>query len=206
MDFNIGIMAEKLCLISDTLAHGNAYVSCSILAVLAYVLVIVVGSFVNLLEICFLVLFGKALGTRFAYFAVVYLTFPGTVLHELSHALFGVLSGARITEISFFERPSSRRLGHVAFVARGNFVARALQFSLISCAPVVVGIVLLYVLFLLMGSISFPMVLFPCYIAFSIFCHMSMSRQDVLNYLRGVLIVLPLLWGIIFFTRLAAGS
>lgn len=167
------------------------------IAVLLFMSFIIIGAAVSICErILFKVLSGL-LGIKAAYFMLVYLTFPGTIIHELSHALFGVITGAKITEIVFFEKPSTGRLGHVSFIARGSSIARAIQFSLISCAPVVIGLVLSNIFyFRMLGAEYLSTKLILGYLIFSIICHMSMSTTDIKQYVKGSFLMIPLLWGL----------
>jgi hypothetical protein len=41
-------------------------------------------------------------GESFGCLFVNYLTFPGVILHELSHALMAMVTGAKVTHIRFF--------------------------------------------------------------------------------------------------------
>ena len=76
------------------------------------------------------------------YYFSNYVLFFGVVVHELSHALFALITGAKITKIVLF-KPDNGSLGHVEFQTRGDAFSRALQLSVSACAPVVVGSILL---------------------------------------------------------------
>ena len=139
----------------------------------------------------------KICGKRAAYVMLNYLTFPGTVIHELSHAGMALITGAKVTEISFFDKPLSGNLGHVNYIARGGIVSKSIQHCLTSCAPVLTGAAVQIMAVVLINSSyitkSWQMVLL-IYIDISILIHSSMSRQDIKNYLRGLKVVLLLIW------------
>jgi len=61
--------------------------------------VVLSGLFFRLLQRAFVSLLSWIIGPRAAAAVINTLTFPGTVHHELSHALAGVLTGARVTAI-----------------------------------------------------------------------------------------------------------
>lgn len=132
-------------------------------------------------------------GRHMAYLITNYLTFPGVVLHELSHAVGAKASGAKVTEIRFFE-PDGERLGCVKFSCRGRHKRQmAVQMAVSSCAPVVLGWAFLNV-FLSLSSWArgcFLLQAMSWHGAFSMLCHMDMSRQDMKNYIKGCLWLFP---------------
>ena len=81
-------------------------------------------------------------GNKVSYNLLFYWTFIGVIHHELSHALFGFLSGARIIEMNLY-KPNKKtgELGHVVSVPRGNIFFQGLQKALVSIAPVVMGFI-----------------------------------------------------------------
>ncbi|MCR4793247.1 MAG: hypothetical protein K5871_10880 [Lachnospiraceae bacterium] len=138
---------------------------------------------------------------RFVFF-YNFLTIPGVVYHELSHALMAVITGARVDSVSLFE-PKDNQLGEVIFTPRGTVIMQAIQMSLVSCAPVITGIAGLtwsfyYVLnhpmsawkWILMG-----------YLMLCVFMHMTMSMQDIINYLKGIPAFLILFFLFFMFVR-----
>lgn len=111
----------------------------------------------------------------------------------------GFLSGAKIVEIKFFERPSTGKLGYVKFIPRGNIIFKAIQCSLIGCAPVVTGIIFLYLAYFFpLNSSELSIKILFAYVIFSVVCHMSMSGSDIANYFKGSFVILPLLWAVFF--------
>lgn len=119
-----------------------------------------------------------------------WLTAPGVVLHESSHALFAILTGAKVTKIVFFG-PKGDVLGYVNYRTRGRLIAPAIQRMLASVAPVIVGPFALWgmaKLFIVNEQIWLKVLL--VYLAFSVLMHMDLSRQDVKEYLKGCGIVI----------------
>ncbi len=133
-----------------------------------------------------------------------YVLCVGVVIHELSHAFFALITGAKIVEIALF-KPENGTLGHVLFQPRGNTFTRALQSSFSSCAPVVIGMVIA-TLFL---AKIFPvlsatwMSIVAIYFFVSVVFHMNMSKQDLKVYFTGTLpllaVFLPISLAVIHF-------
>lgn len=124
-----------------------------------------------------------------------YVTFPGTVIHELSHALFATMTGAKVTEISFF--PKGDTLGHVNYITNGGILAKRIQLSLTSCAPVITGLIIQIPVIWAAekGYFDRPLIMaVVIYTDISIITHADMSRTDLSNYIRGLKILLPAAW------------
>ena len=123
-----------------------------------------------------------------------YLTFPGVVHHELSHALFAFLTGAKVTEIKLFRiHHKDGRLGYVSYAPRGNFIMMSIQKVLSSVAPIVMGFISCSLLYLyarpaLEDSLWQTALLY--YGLVSIILHMSLSKQDIKVMKSGILVVI----------------
>lgn len=126
-------------------------------------------------------------GAGFAFLFCNYLTFPGTILHELSHAFVATVTGAKVTEISFFDF-GGMSLGHVNYIPRGTKFMRGLQNSLTACAPVISGCIALVFLFNWLSSFeqSTPAYIGIIYLIVCVIDHMTMSLVDAVNYFRGI--------------------
>lgn len=115
------------------------------------------------------------------------LTFPGVCYHELSHALFAFLTGAKIKKIVLY-RKEKNHLGYVELIPRGPLPLRWLQLSFSACAPVITGLLgecaLLYVLYYLTLPVWADLLL--GFLSFCILLHMDMSGADFKGYLKGV--------------------
>lgn len=155
------------------------------LTFLTLIAMIVLGLIASGIEKLINRVFGVVLGSNFAYVFCNYLTFPGTILHELSHAFVAVVTGAKVTEISFFDFGPS--LGHVSYRPRGTKFMRALQNSLTACAPVISGCIALPLLIILLGSVkSVVATIGVIYLMVCVIDHMTMSITDIINYFKGI--------------------
>lgn len=144
----------------------------------------------------------EVFGSAEAYFCNYFL-FPGVIIHELSHAFFALITGAKITELALF-KPENGSLGHVSIIARGNAFTKALQRSVSACAPVVVGSILLSLLFFkavpTLSTVGQWVTVI--YLMVSILFHMNMSTADLKCYFKGagpvLLLALPICIAIFF--------
>ena len=130
----------------------------------------------------------RLMGRRLEYFFTNYVLFVGVIIHELSHAFFAMITGAKIVEIALF-KPEGGSLGHVTYQTRGNTFAQALQNSFAACAPVVVGLTICG----LMITKVFPVLsvawqwIVMIYLFVSVAFHMNMSKPDIKAYFSGTL-------------------
>ncbi len=159
----------------------------AVLAVLALAAIPGVGMFVSYLRNMLYRFFGRTLGPKAAFAIMNYLTFPGVMAHELSHALVARVTGCRINEVKLF-RPSGDALGYVRFTCQGKPSRMAFQAAASSCAPVFMGFVTISLLSALAARFSgyWHVGLLAYHAAFSTACHMTMSRQDLKSYRKGV--------------------
>ena len=124
--------------------------------------------------------------------AIVYMafTFPGVLMHELSHALLAMLTGARVRSIHF-----TRTGGETILEPRGNRVFRDIQLSLSAVAPALMGTLAIIGAYYLAMSDMKPLIKgIGWYLLLCAFLHSDLSGQDVKVYLRG----LPGLFMLIF--------
>lgn len=162
----------------------------SIAVLLAPVVVGLVLYCIQRIEIALL----KCINVDFAYCVANFGTFPGLAMHELAHALFGVLCGAEIDEIVLLES-DDERLGHVSYYTRGPWFLQAIQHTLVACAPTVIGCILGYIL--LQYIIGEPHSAWGYiglgYLFLSLINHATMSDTDLGHYVQGFWIfILPL--------------
>lgn len=165
---------------------NNPFVQAAMGTALFFSVILALGAVASALSIIINLVLARAIGSVPAFISMNYLTWPGTVFHELSHALFIVLTGAKITHFSVL--PKGRTLGRVEFVSRGGLFARSLQLSLSAVAPVICGAaaeILIFVLFPLCGAAWQRALLI--YLAISILLHATLSSQDIKNFWRGLL-------------------
>ena len=144
-------------------------------------LVVIFGITINLLTKFIVIILSKLLGVKFAFIFSNYLTWPGVVHHELSHALIAFLTGAIVKKIVVF--PKGDSLGHINFIPRGNIFFRSIQTSLTAIAPPALGIVSLF----LISIYVFPNCkvwwdyLLTGYVFISIALHMKLSKKNCKN-------------------------
>lgn len=168
----------------------------ALLTAAAVLSIVLAGLLIRLAGRLILFVLSLAVGRRGAEIAGNYLTFPGTLVHELSHALAALLAGARVTSVSLV--PRGNTLGSVRIVPRGGPAARALQRTLSSLAPVFGGGLCLYLLrrFVLPLCSAWWSALLFGYLFVSILLHMDLSVQDLRTAAKGVPLCLLLLFAL----------
>jgi len=141
----------------------------------------------------------KAFGYKTAMFIMNYATFIGVVHHELSHALFAFLTGAKVLEIHPF-RVNNGSLGQVVYASRGNMLMQSIQNTLASIAPMITGLVSEYALInlLLTHDIGIIARILIYYTMVSIVCHMRLSKRDLIAMRSGLPIFLILIFILIY--------
>lgn len=142
-------------------------------------------------------LISKITSEKVAMIIVNWLTVPGVVHHELSHAALALITGAHITEFRpFWPNRSNGSLGHVNFTAEGPLFTRCIQYTFISTAPVLLGTASTVLLFLFSQRATLPLhtVILIIYMTFSIMIHASMSLADVKVMLRGIWVLYLAVW------------
>ena len=165
----------------------------AVLTILVIVVPVAVGmllSSLKRLEIKMVAVFSHSLVRFFMH----YVTFPGIVIHELSHLIFAVITGAEVRYISFVEDDDGR-LGHVTSRARGPWFIVAIQYTLIAIAPVIVGLTLGFLLlrYIFAEQHSLGMNICLWYLIICLINHSTMSKSDIEGYFRGVWIfIVPL--------------
>ena len=120
------------------------------------------------------------------------ITFPGVIMHELSHALFALITGAKVNKVRLYGIKGDS-LGNVNFTPRGLKIFKAIQLALASCAPVISGLitetVILYALKIYQMQTWQTAILI--YLMISILMHMDMSSSDISNYIKGMKVIFP---------------
>ena len=177
---------------------------CLIIAVLIPFLVIVIGYFINLIGEAFAAIMGMITAPVVAQGIVNYVMFPGVMIHELAHAFFAVITGAKITEVALF-KVEDGALGHVNFKNRGNVIVVALQNIFISSAPMFVGATVvvgcgIWLSVLPAGYIWLKIIIW--YLMISMFFHMTMSPADISVYIKGVPLFIVILFVVFLPIRL----
>ena len=155
-------------------------------------LIPITGTIFNKLEELEIRGFNKFINPKITLFIANRLTLPGVILHEFSHAIFASLTGAIVNKISIFDIFHKGMLGHVDFSPTGGKIKQSLQLTLTSCAPVIMGFMVLVIL--IFGV--FPTcknvkeIVLIIYLIFCVVNHLSMSAQDIMLYRRGLKITI----------------
>lgn len=159
--------------------------------------VIVVGFFMSLVERFQFWLLAKVFNWSFACFFHNRLTFPGLVMHECAHAAFAMVTGSRVTEISVFDDDPGY-IGHIRHEPRGPRALQAVQRTMCSCAPVIVGLALgVFMLkWILFGDLPLWGKGILCYLEICVLNHISMSDVDLSHYVKNVWIFILPIFGI----------
>lgn len=152
----------------------------------ALIFILVLGFIASALERLINLILGGVLGSGFTLLFCNYLTFPGTILHELSHALAATITGAKVKEISFFDLGVS--LGHVTYITRGPKFMKSLQDSFTACAPIISGSLALLTLYSAISGTSHSMgiTVLLIYLTVCVIDHMTMSIIDAINFFKGI--------------------
>ncbi len=162
----------------------------SLILTLVFILIVpAVGFVINLIAtVAFKALFSLAdsTGTAFAFFNNR-LTFLGVIIHELSHALFAFVTGARITDFKLYHK-EEKRLGYVSIVPQGNWAIRSIQMAMTACGPVIIGLIIEAVIIYVISLGVLPwwgVALLILLLFIPVLFHMDMSAEDLKGYLRG---------------------
>lgn len=131
----------------------------------------------------------KHIGVKSALFIMNRLTFIGVIHHELSHALFAVVSGAKIREMNLF-KPQGNSLGSVQIIPRGNKIIQSVQLTLTAIAPVVTGLISMctigYFISINIEIMLVWQIILIAYLFISIFFHSTMSTADLKCAIKGL--------------------
>lgn len=153
-------------------------------------------------------LISKFLRNRIGGNIVNYATFPGVIIHELSHAFFATITGAKVVEMKLFKFDQSDGCsGYVRYINRGNWFLRCLQDSLSSCGPIIIGSLLIYIGLSYirpnyLPRFNFVVKILFYYLLVSIALHIELSNADLLNMKAGILLVFALLIVIFYIFRI----
>ena len=180
--------------IYDFLLGQSLFISILIDTVFVFISLFAIGFFIGTITDSLYYIFESVLGPTIANILRNYLTYIGTVHHELSHALFCVLTGAKLLKVTLF--PHGDVLGSVEFIPRGNFIVRGIQKFFTSIAPVFMGCVTLFLMMIFyypsVSSVK-GYILFG-YIFLSILFHMNLSAQDIKVMVSGIIICFVLVY------------
>ncbi len=194
-------MSDYLFELTDLIQHQeNIFIRAGLKTLFLLLFLAILSLTVTMLSKLIVHILSRLLGIQPAFWIRNYLTFPGTIHHELSHALLALLTGARVTKISFF--PKGNTLGHVDITTRGLPVLQSLQLSLSAVAPVLCGAAtesLLWHYAVPLCSELWQIILLA-YLMISILFHMTMSDQDLRNFRKGFLSTVAAIYLVLLIT------
>lgn len=144
----------------------------------------------------------KLIGSKLTNVLCNYITFPGTVHHELSHALLAFLTGAKIEHISLF-KPDGDSLGSVEYHNRGSFILRAIQDSMSAIAPIMCGMLTSGIIIWVLFKSDLPLwaIIALIYLLISIILHMRMSSADIKIMWKGIPVIFLIALVIVCITK-----
>ena len=161
-----------------------------------------IGCLIHLIRTVILRVIGEVVGGETAWFIANRATFLGVVHHECAHALVAVLTSGKIEQMQMFH-PQGDQLGCVVWRPRRLYPGScAIQYTLVSIAPVVFGCCTVYFL----GKYGFPLctsvwqTILLGYILFSIFIQSTMSRQDMHVAAKGLPACAVIIFAVLFLT------
>lgn len=173
---------------------SNIAIKAAVSTILLLLLLLAAGWLIRFISDMITGIFAFIGGEKTAFFIRNYLTYVGTIHHELAHALLIILTGGKVKKITLI--PKGRKLGSVEFSCRGNFFFRGLQLSLSALAPVLCGACSLWLMqhYLLLYCLQNWQLALYYYLFISIFFHMTLSRKDMENFWHGLPSLLLLLF------------
>ena len=177
----IKLMIEKFSL------PDNLAVYALLETLIVFLIILIAGFVINLINTGITGFLSVTIGSSPAFVIRNYATYLGTVHHEFAHVIVAFITGAKVKKITLF--PKGATLGSVELETRGNIFLRSIQLSLSAIAPVVLGAVTLFLLWMkLLPNLTeiWHFVIF-WYAFVSILLHMTMSSVDYLNFFKGLL-------------------
>lgn len=165
-------------------------------------LIVLVGIICNCIVQVICEFLSMFLPSSFIYLFLNYLTFPGTICHELAHGLTITILGGKVTEWNLF-KPQGNSLGSIVFYTRGSYLMKCLQNSLGSIAPIPVNLCLIQLLYL--KALDFKETMgwrvFIIYLMISLFIHLDLSSADIKGIFQGLPAVLLLSAIFVYFSH-----
>ena len=163
-------------------------------------LILAVGLLIGGLKLLLTKLLVNVFGANFADFFLNKFTFIGVVHHELSHALFAILTGAKVVEIHLFKIEEDS-LGKMVYISRGIFLTRCIQDFLTAIAPTVCGGISIFcMIYFIPFNAVWQYIVFG-FLILCIFIHMEMSIQDIKVGAKGIPILLIIIFCVFYFTK-----
>lgn len=180
---------------------NNNYIVALYNTIIIIVSVIIIGKIIDFISMTLLKITSKRIGVKATLIFANYITFIGTVHHEIAHAIFAFITGAKVTSITLF-KPKDGTLGCVKYIPRGNSVIVSIQNTMSAIAPVILGFTSEYLLYLSLGyATDIWLKILIIYTMISIFIHMNLSNQDIKMAMKGLPICSMLLYIIVLLLK-----
>ncbi len=186
----------------EQIISGKEFTGCFLTALAITLIIPLLGLIIHGTNRMIVGLIRMVFGNNIAFIVANYITFPGVIIHEISHALMAVLTGAKVIEFRpFWPDKEKGELGHVTITPRGNFLIRAIQSTFSSSAPVIFGLLTTAGLIYVVNTAELPTQINVAlyYLVFSIIIHSTMSIQDIKVMLRGIWVIFIAILAICYF-------
>ena len=125
------------------------------------------------------------------------LTIIGTLQHELGHAIFAVIFGARLTKFQILPDKRQGTLGQVQYITRGPRWLQNIQSTISQLGPIILGQIVLTALpyvkdwvvdkYSVSGFTGYAINLLFLYIMCCIVIHMQLQKQDIRVMFKGLI-------------------
>lgn len=165
-------------------------ISAIILTIFVIIAMVIIGFIIGVITEHIARCLASLFGYRLGYIIANYLTFPGVIHHELSHAFVAIITGAKLAKIELFKIPSKSggALGTVSFIPRGPKIIQSIQLTLTPLAPIPFGALTLRTIynFMKVAELSLGIWIVLVYMMVSILLHMKLSTQDIKTSLKGL--------------------
>lgn len=165
-------------------------------SIIIVIAMVIVGLIITLIQTGIIKLF-TSFNPKFANVFINRITFIGVIHHELSHALFAILTGAKLTSVHLF-KPKDDTLGSVGYCTRGPFLLRGLQAMFASIAPVICGFISCFLIFKYLLFITLWKTIVFGFIFICIFIHMDLSPQDIKSAAAGLPAIIIIITAFLF--------
>lgn len=170
----------------------------ALITALVFTIMPMIGKLFNYIEAVEMRGLIKFLPVKLTMFFANRLTIFGVIVHEFSHMIMAKLTGARVTQVSVLDISKNGMLGHVNIVPTGNKLQQRFQLTLTSCAPIIGGFIVIFLLLILYPNFGIMGKIIDIFLIISVVNHLSMSPQDIALYKKGLIFVIPVFYILLF--------
>ena len=170
----------------------------SIFWVILFFVQIVILSIIskNIYANLYILIYRITKNSKLSLYIVSFFFFPGTTIHELSHALSAVMVGGHVYKINLIPQIDnfSIRMGYAQVQ-----VLDVVRNSFIGISPLIFGVILLYLLFPFTNSNDIFVRILTFYTIFQISNSMFLSNSDVIDFYILFFVSLVILFSMYFY-------